>query len=205
MGTTIMAVRYSGGVIMAADSRTTTGAYIANRASDKITSVHDKIFVCRSGSAADTQAVADIVRYYLSGHAIELGEEPRVKTAANLFKQVVYQNKDRLSAGIIIGGYDEHDGGSVYSVTMGGSLVKENVALGGSGSIFVYGLLDAEYKPTMSKEECLKFVRKAVSHAMARDGSSGGVIRTVVISKDGVEREMIPGDKLPFLAENHLF
>ena len=32
---------------------------------------------------------------------------------------------------------------------------------------------------------------------MGRDGSSGGVIRTVVISKDGVEREMIPGDKLP--------
>jgi 20S proteasome subunit beta 1 len=205
MGTTIMAVRYADGVIMAADSRTTTGSYIANRASDKITPVHDKIFVCRSGSAADTQAVSDIVRYYLNAHSIELGDEPRVKTAANLFKQVVYGNKDRLSAGIIIGGYDEHDGGSVYSVTMGGTLIKQNVALGGSGSIFVYGLMDAEYDPYMNKEQCLKFVRKAVAHAMARDGSSGGVIRTVVISKDGVERDMVPGDKLPFMAENTNF
>lgn len=32
---------------------------------------------------------------------------------------------------------------------------------------------------------------------MSRDGSSGGVIRTAVITKDGVERQMIPGDKLP--------
>ena len=37
----------------------------------------------------------------------------------------------------------------------------------------------------------------AVALAMARDGSSGGVIRTAVVTKDGVEREMVPGDKLP--------
>jgi hypothetical protein len=50
----------------------------------------------------------------------------------------------------------------------------------------------------MSKEECLSFVQRALSHAMARDGSSGGVIRTVIIEKDGVTRGFIPGDKLPF-------
>lgn len=36
-----------------------------------------------------------------------------------------------------------------------------------------------------------EFVKNAVSLAMWRDGSSGGVIRTVTISKDGVEREMV--------------
>lgn len=60
-----MAVAYKDGVILGADSRTTTGAYIANRVTDKLTKVHDKIYCCRSGSAADTQAVADIVHYYL--------------------------------------------------------------------------------------------------------------------------------------------
>ena len=38
----------------------------------------------------------------------------------------------------------------------------------------------------MTKEEAQQFVRKAISHAMARDGSSGGVIRMVVIDKTGV-------------------
>ena len=33
---------------------------------------------------------------------------------------------------------------------------------------------------------------------MARDGSSGGIIRTCVVTEDGVEREYIPGNKLPY-------
>lgn len=32
---------------------------------------------------------------------------------------------------------------------------------------------------------------------MARDGSSGGVIRMCVITEGGVERLFIPGDQLP--------
>lgn len=55
MGTTIMAVKYDGGVVLGADSRTSTGTYVANRVSDKLTKLHDKIYCCRSGSAADTQ------------------------------------------------------------------------------------------------------------------------------------------------------
>ena len=37
----------------------------------------------------------------------------------------------------------------------------------------------------------------ALSLAMSRDGSSGGVIRMCVITEAGVERLFIPGDQLP--------
>jgi len=37
----------------------------ANRVTDKLTCVHERVYCCRSGSAADTQAVADIVHYQL--------------------------------------------------------------------------------------------------------------------------------------------
>ena len=60
-----MAVQFDKGIIIGADSRTSTGTYVANRVTDKLTAVHDRIYCCRSGSAADTQAVADIVRYHL--------------------------------------------------------------------------------------------------------------------------------------------
>jgi 20S proteasome subunit beta 1 len=69
LGTSIMAVEYDGGVVLGADSRTTTGSYIANRVTDKITPVHDRIYCCRSGSAADTQAISDYVKFYLEMHA----------------------------------------------------------------------------------------------------------------------------------------
>lgn len=63
-----MAAEYDGGVIFGADSRTSTGTYVANRVANKITQVTDKIFCCRSGSAADTEAIADMVKYSLNFH-----------------------------------------------------------------------------------------------------------------------------------------
>jgi 20S proteasome subunit beta 1 len=63
-----MAVEFDGGVVLGADSRTSTGSYVANRVSDKIVPIHDYIWACRSGSAADTQAVVDYVKYYLDAH-----------------------------------------------------------------------------------------------------------------------------------------
>ena len=91
-----MAITFSDGVILGADSRTTTGAYIANRVTDKLTQVHDTIWCCRSGSAADTQAVADIVDYHLGMYGISNEEPPTTQTAAALFQELCYDNKDQL-------------------------------------------------------------------------------------------------------------
>ena len=68
-------------------------------------------------------------------------------------------------------------------------MLKAPFAIGGSGSTYIYGHCDHEFKPNMSKVECKKFVTDAIAHAMARDGSSGGIIRLVCINADGVERE----------------
>merc|ERR1712151_1491257 len=144
-GTTIMAVKFDGGVVLAADSRTSTGTYVANRASRKISKVHDKIFVCRCGSAADTQALTGFVQNYLGQHAMELGKLPTVNTAANLFKMIAYNNKDNLMAGLIIAGYDEKRGGQVYSVPLGGSVHRVPIACDGSGSGYIAGLIDSNY------------------------------------------------------------
>jgi 20S proteasome subunit beta 1 len=200
-GTSIMAVTFDGGVVIAADSRTSTGDYVSNRVSDKLTKVHDRIYCARSGSAADTQALSDIVSYYLDNHAIELGGDPKVHTAATLFQELIYTNKDRLMAGIIVAGWDKKLGGQVYAITLGGTMVAQPYSIGGSGSTYIYALCDAEYKKGMKKEECQKFVKKALSHAMARDGSSGGVIRMATIDEKGVQRDFVAGDKLPFMAE----
>lgn len=197
MGTTIMAVTYADGVVMGADSRTTTGSYIANRVSDKITPVSDNVFCCRSGSAADTQVISDYVRYYVAQHEIELHEKPRVATVARLFRELCYQNKGMLMAGIIVAGTDQREGGQVYTIPLGGTMVRQPFAIGGSGSTYIYGMCDSTYREGMTREQCEEFVTKALSLAMARDGSSGGVVRLVTIDKDGATRKFVPGNKLP--------
>ncbi|PKI83468.1 proteasome endopeptidase complex [Malassezia vespertilionis] len=200
LGTSIMAVKFDGGVVIGADSRTTMGAYIANRVTDKLTHISDRVYCCRSGSAADTQALADVVTYHLQLYNVTQGEQPSTSIAANLFQELIYQNKDRLSAGIIVAGWDKRHGGRVYNVPLGGGVFEQPWAIGGSGSTYIYGYCDSTWRPNWDQDQTLEFVKNALSLAMRRDGSSGGTIRMAVITEDGVQRHFIPGDKLPELA-----
>ncbi|KAI9753945.1 MAG: Proteasome subunit beta type-1 [Lichina confinis] len=190
LGTSIMAVTFRDGVILGADSRTTTGAYIANRVTDKLTQVHDTIWCCRSGSAADTQAVADIVHYHLGMYDITNSQRPMTQTAAAIFQDLCYDNKDSLSAGIIIAGWDDRHGGQVYSIPLGGSLHRQSYAIGGSGSTYIYGFCDANWKEDMTEEQGIGFVKSALQEAIKWDGSSGGVIRMVVLTARGAVRHL---------------
>ena len=88
-----MAASFDGGVVLGADSRTSTGNYIANRVTDKLTPLAENVYVCRSGSAADTQNLSSYVQHFLAQHRLELDQEVSVKTAAQLAKNLVYQNK----------------------------------------------------------------------------------------------------------------
>ncbi|CAJ1019198.1 putative Proteasome subunit [Leishmania shawi] len=201
LGTTILAVSYKGGVVLAADSRTSSGTYVVNRASNKLTKLTKKIYCCRSGSAADTQALAERVSNYLGSYQTDVGTEVNVATAANLFHKMCYMNRWNISAGIIVAGYDPINGSSVYSIPSGGSCVKLDYALGGSGSIFLYSFFDANYKPDMSKSECVAFCQRAVAHAFSRDGSSGGLIRTITLDAGEPEHQTIPWNTAPYCME----
>lgn len=65
-----------------------------------------------------------------------------------------------MVAGIIVAGYDEKLGGQVYSVPLGGMMVRQEHTIGGSGSGFIYGLVKEMYKPKMQRQECIDFVKK---------------------------------------------
>ncbi|KAF3640938.1 Proteasome subunit beta type-6 [Capsicum annuum] len=137
-----------------------------------------------------------------------------------------------LQTGMIVGGWDKYEGGKIYGVPLGGTLLEQPFAIGGSGSSYLYGFFDQAWREGMSQEEaeiaaedhdlylsCLsaleifpmiqvsflillqKLVVTAVSLAIARDGASGGVVRTVTINKDGVNRKFYPGDTLPLWHE----
>uniref|UniRef100_A0A1D1YM83 proteasome endopeptidase complex n=1 Tax=Anthurium amnicola TaxID=1678845 RepID=A0A1D1YM83_9ARAE len=200
LGTTLIAAAFAGGVVIGADSRTSMGGtYVANRVTDKLTYVSDRIYCCRSGSSADTQAVASIVTYYLQLYNIQHEEEPPVRVAASLFQELCYKNKDGLTAGIICAGWDKHDGGSVFGIPIGGSMHKMPYATAGSGSTYIYGYCDTSFRQNMTKEETIEFVKTGVALAIGRDGSSGGCIRLAVITEDGVQRYFIPGDQVPVL------
>lgn len=134
---------------------------------------------------------------------------PTVQVAAALFQELCYSNKDQLSAGLIIAGWDELNGPEVYHIPAGGSLHKQEFSIGGSGSTYIYGYCDSNFREGMTKEEGIEFVKNciplccgladlvALALAMSRDGSSGGLIRMMILTGDS------PPERLMF-AEPHI-
>ncbi|CAH8570014.1 unnamed protein product [Dicrocoelium dendriticum] len=196
-GTTLFACEYDSGVVIGADSRTSSGSYVVNRVTDKLTPLANNIFCCRSGSAADTQKVADIVRYTMDFHRMQMNKDPTVLEAAVACRSLCYNYRDDLTAGLFVAGWDNSLGGQIYSIPLGGMLLRQPAVTGGSGSTYIYGYFDREFREKMSKEDCMKFVSTGVALAISRDGSSGGCIRLAVISKDGIERHLIKGNNVP--------
>ncbi|KAG9471743.1 proteasome subunit beta type-9 [Eleutherodactylus coqui] len=195
-GTTIIAVEFDGGVVIGSDSRVSAGEAVVNRVFNKLAPVHEKIFCALSGSAADAQAVADMVHYYMEVHSVEMGAPPLVLAAANLVKGISYKYKEEMVAHLIVAGWDQKNGGQVYG-TLGGMITRQPFAIGGSGSTYIYGYVDSVFKPGMSKEQCEAFAVRALALAMGRDGSSGGVIYLAIVTKDGTKEKIVSGDSIP--------
>ena len=124
--------------------------------------------------------------------ATELGAYPPVESAANIMRSIIYNNAGSLSASMICSGWDPYKGYQIYSVNQTGFFREENFAMSGSGSVFIYGFADANYRPDFNLEEAKGFIQSAVSLACYRDESSGGVIRMLNITKDGTERFYTP-------------
>ena len=66
--------------------------------------------------------------------------------------------------------------------------------------IALLSLAGLSYGKPVEKQEALEFVKTAVTLAMHRDNSSGGVIRTMDITKDGYTRDIIKFNDLKYPA-----
>ena len=147
--------------------------------------------VCRSGSAADTQHLASIIRSELVSRQILYRIPGTITHVASLLHNILVDNKDDLSASLICAGYDhEMDRGVIYTISPGGTVFEEREwAAGGSGSTYILGHLDSCHPNKkgilQTEEEALELVSNAIGIAMDRDGSSGGFIRMYVIDRTG--------------------
>lgn len=55
----------------------------------------------------------DVFNFILSSVSVEIGEDPQVRSAATLVKNISYKYKEELSAHLIVAGWDRRDGGQV--------------------------------------------------------------------------------------------
>lgn len=73
-------------------------------------------------------------------------------------------------------------------VPPGGSMHKRPYTISGSGSSYILGYCQKMWRENMEEAEAIDFVKTALREAIRFDGSSGGVIRVAVLTKDDVRR-----------------
>jgi len=103
--------------------------------------------------------------------------------------QLSYNNKNMLQAGLIIAGWDAHDGGSVYAIPLVARFLRFPTQSGALALLTLLVGVTSFSGRTLQKSRLHEFVVQALTHAMARDASSGGCVRTVTITSDGVKRD----------------
>jgi 20S proteasome subunit beta 5 len=185
-GTTTLAFIFNGGILMAVDSRASMGSYIGSNSVRKVVTLSDYMLGTIAGGAADCSFWQRNLS--LQCRMWQLREGRRITTAAasKLLTNNAYQYRGRgLSMGIMIGGYDEKLGASLYYIDDDGTRLKGNLFSVGSGGTYAYGVVDREYRPDLTEDEAIELGKRAIFHATHRDAYSGGIINVFVITKNG--------------------
>uniref|UniRef100_A0A3B5MC06 Proteasome 20S subunit beta 9a n=1 Tax=Xiphophorus couchianus TaxID=32473 RepID=A0A3B5MC06_9TELE len=145
-GTTIIAIEFNGGVVLgfyvnlfkiSPLHRYRFSSDYFTGVMNKLSPLHDKIYCALSGSAADAQTIAEMVNYQLDVHSMEIGEDPQVRSAATLVKNISYKYKEELSCQQFVVNTlslamnrDGSSGGVAYLVTIDQHGTEEKVILG---------------------------------------------------------------------------
>jgi 20S proteasome, alpha and beta subunits len=83
---------------------------------------------------------------------------------------------------LLVGGFDKKP--HIFSIDAAGGSVEDEYASTGSGSPFVYGVLEAEYQPNMKLDDAINLAIKAISVAKQRDSASGNMLQIGVIDPE---------------------
>ncbi|EFJ25428.1 hypothetical protein SELMODRAFT_149251 [Selaginella moellendorffii] len=185
-GTTIVGLVYQDGVILGADTRATEGDIVADKNCEKIHYLAPNIYCCGAGTAADTEAVTDMVRTQLELHRYATGRGSRVITALTMLKSHLFNYQGHVSAALVLGGFDV-SGPHLHTVYPHGSTDTLPFATMGSGSLAAMSVFEAGFREKMTKEEGMSLVSDAICAGIFNDLGSGSNVDLCVITKAGKE------------------
>jgi len=138
-----------------------------------------------AGMVGDALSMVRLLKAQFKLYKLERGPIS-VKAAATLLSNILHGSKYFPYINqFILAGFDKEPG--LYSFDpFGGFDVRDKFYSTGSGSPFVYGVLEAEFKEGMVTEEAIKLAVKAIKAAIERDiGSGGKGFNVAVIDKNG--------------------
>jgi len=179
-GTTICGLVFDGGVVLAADTRSTAGPVVANKNCEKIHYVAPNIYACGAGTAADTDQETALISSQLNLLRLNTGRQSRVVCALTRFKRHLFRYQGHIGAYLVLGGCDS-TGAHLHTIWAHGSTDTLPYVSMGSGSLASMAVLEASYKNGLTEKEGIDLVEAAIKSGIDNDLGSGSNVDIVVI------------------------
>lgn len=198
-GTTVLAVVYDGGVIMAGDRQATEGYQVGERRIQKVYPVDRHSAIAVAGAAGPCIEMAKLfqveVEFYEKTEGISLSLEGQ----ANFLSHLVRSNLGLAMQGLIVlplfAGYDlKRQRGRIFKYdAVGGRYEEDDYYAIGSGGKDARTTLKKRHTPEITRQDALEIVAEALWDAADEDIATGGpdLIRKIfptlyTITEEGV-------------------
>ncbi len=200
-GTTVVAIRYGDGVVMAGDRRATAGHLISHRTIEKVFPADRHSGVAIAGAAGPAIEMVKLFQLQLEHYEKVEGSALSLEGKANQLGQMVRNHLPAAMQGLVVvplfAGYDvRRKAGRLfqYDVT-GGRYEESDFSATGSGSLHAGTVIKLGYRTDMDRGATLELAISALFQAADEDSATGGpdLVRGIyptmaTITADGFQR-----------------
>jgi proteasome beta subunit len=179
-GTTVLAIRYGEGVVMAGDRRATSGLAIASRRIEKVFPADDTSGVAIAGVAGPSVELVRLFQTQLEHYEKIEGEPLSLEGKANQLGQLVRSNLPAALQGLVVvplfAGFDERrHRGRVFSFDVtGGKYEESDFTANGSGGVHARNWIKATWRVDLGRDEAIDLALRALFAAADEDAATGG-------------------------------
>ncbi len=179
-GTTIVALRYSGGVVMAGDRRATMGNVIAQRDIEKVFPADHTSCIGIAGSAGIAVELVRLLQVELEHYEKIEGTPLSIDGKANRLGTLLRGNLPLAMQGLValplLAGFDpDEQRGRIFSYDATGGRYEEHDYYSiGSGSFFARGSLKKLFDPGCDRDEAIMAAVQSLYDAADDDSATGG-------------------------------
>jgi len=179
-GTTIVALTYDGGIVMAGDRRATMGNLIANRDLDKVFAADQYSAVGIAGTAGLAIEIVKLFQVELEHYEKIEGTLLSLEGKANRLATMIRSNLAMAMQGLAVvpmfAGFDLPTmTGRIFSYDVSGGCYEEHDHHSvGSGSVFARGAMKKLWRPRMDSATAIRVAAEALYDAADDDSATGG-------------------------------
>jgi proteasome beta subunit len=178
--TTVVAVRYADGVVMAGDRRATAGNIIAHRAIEKVFPADRHSGVAIAGAAGPAMEMVKLFQLQLEHYEKVEGSPLSLEGKANQLAQMVRSNLPAAMQGLMVvpifAGFDtRRQTGRLFQYdATGGRYEESHFTTSGSGGSLAGSLLKQGYRDDLSRSDAIDLTIASLFHAADDDSATGG-------------------------------